>query len=396
MMSALPLVRMKEGRERRLKAGHPWAYANEIEMDADARALPPGTLTRIARGDGTALGVGFFNPHPLIAFRLISREPDSDVGAALFARRLRRALDVRERLYRVPHYRLIHAEADGFPGLVVDRFGDTAVLQINTAGIELLTDDLLQALDEVLCPRTVVLRNDSTVRRLEALDTYVRIVKGNVNGLTEVLENGCVFFADVVSGQKTGWFFDQRDNRAFIAALARGKRMADFYCFSGGFGVAAAAAGAASVRAYDRSQPALDLACQAAEANRVGERCRFERGNAFHTMHRLADGGEVFDAVVVDPPAFVKTRKDVYSGMRGYRKLARLAAGLVAPGGILLVASCSHHVDLASFSEQVRRGLADAGRGGRVLRTAGAAPDHPVHPFLPESAYLKAQVLQLD
>ena len=393
---ALPEIRLQAGRHKRVRGGHPWVYSNEVQMDAAAKALPPGGLVRLVADNGQPLGIATFNPHPLISARLLTPDADATVDADFLAARLARALDLRERLYAAPFYRLIHAEADGLPGLIADRFGDTMVLQVNTAGMEALTPLLLEALDRVMAPANVVLRNDMPVRALEGLPASVEVPKGAIGGPIELLENGCTFFADPVGGQKTGWFYDQRDNRAFAAALSKGRRVADFYSFSGGFAVAAAAAGAAHVTAFDRSQPALDLAARAAAATGVSDRCAFTRGETFALLQELAKAGETFGVVIVDPPAFVKSKKDLHAGARGYRKLARLAAALVAPDGILLCASCSHHVDAPAFADLVRRGLADARRSGRVLRSAGAAPDHPVHPFLPESAYLKAEVLQLD
>ncbi len=392
----LPEIRLQAGRHKRARQGHPWIYSNEVDMDAAAKALTPGGLVRVIDASGNALGVATFNPHPLISARLLSRDPAAEIDTAFLAARLTAARDIRDALYGIPFYRLVHAEADGLPGLIVDRFGEICVVQVNTAGMEALTPALTEALHSVLAPQTVVFRNDSAVRRLEGLSQETRIEGTPLTGPIEVLENGAVFFGDPREGQKTGWFFDQRDNRAFTAALSKDKRVADFYSFSGGFGVTAAMAGAKEVHAFDRSQAALDLATRAAETNGVGDRFSTTKGDVFPLLHRFVEAGEAFDVVIADPPAFVKSKKDYQAGIRGYRKLFRLAAQAVAPGGIFVAASCSHHVDMPSFGEVVRRALADAGRTGRILRSAGAAPDHPVHPFLPETGYLKAQVLQLD
>jgi 23S rRNA (cytosine1962-C5)-methyltransferase len=222
------------------------------------------------------------------------------------------------------------------------------------------------------------------------------VARGSIDGPVAVDENGTVFRADLLAGQKTGWFFDQRDNRRFIANLARGARVLDLYCYTGGFAVQAARGGAAAVLGIDRSEPALALAIEAAELNGVGRACSFRRGEAFAEAGALAANGERFDIVIADPPAFAKSRKDAPAALRGYRKLARLAASVTAVGGILFIASCSFHVGAAEFAEAVRRGLADAGRGGRILRVAGADADHSVHPALPETAYLKTLTLALD
>ena len=391
-----PIVTLQPGRHKRADSGHPWVYSNEIVMDAAAKALPPGTLVTLRKAGGEALGVATFNAHTLVSARLLDRDAKRRIDRDFFAARLESALALRRRLYAEPHYRLVHAEADGLPGIAADRFGDVLVAQINTAGMARLAEEWVAACDAVLAPRAIVLRNDSPARALEGLEPELRIAKGEIDGPIELLENGARFLADPREGQKTGWFFDQRDNRRFVASLSAGARVLDLYCYAGGFAVAAAQAGADAVLALDRSEPALALAAAAAALNGVGQRCRFQRADAFGELSRLVAAGERFGVVIADPPAFVKSKKDLGPGLRGYRKLARLAAALVEPGGVLFIASCSHNVEPADFAEAVRRGLEDAERSGRILRSAGAAPDHPVHPWLPESAYLKAQALVLD
>ena len=391
-----PVVRLLAGRHKRVRGGHPWAYSNEIVMDAAAKKLEPGTLVTLQAANGAALGVAMFNPHTLIAARILDRDPETAIDAPFFERRLGAAVTLRERLYPGGHYRLIHAEADGLPGLVVDRFGERLAVQANTAGMDRLLPVLLQALDATLAPSVVVLRNDSSVRRLEGLAEETRIAKGALEGPVEIEENGARYLADLVAGQKTGWFYDQRDNRARVARLASGARVLDVYAHSGGFAVACARTGAREAVAVDSSGPALELARLAAQLNDVAGACRFVKADAFAELERLAAAGERFDAVVADPPAFVKSRKDLAAGKRGYRKLVRLAAALVADGGLMFMASCSHNLERPAFDAELARGLADAGRTGRVLFAGGAACDHPVHPAVPETAYLKASLLQLD
>ena len=395
----LPVIRLKPGAQKRLARGYPWVYSNEIEMDATAREAPPGALVRLADSRGEALGTALFNRRPLIAARLLSRRSDVTVDRDFLAARLARAMEIRERLFDQPFYRLCHAEADGLPGTIIDRFGPNLVLQVNTAGMARLLPDLLAALDRLIGPETVVLRNDSPARELEGLALEVEVVKGRLEGPSELIENGARYLADLGAGQKTGWFYDQRDNRALAARLTAGRdgaRVLDAYSFTGGFAIQAARAGAREVVAVDRSEAALDLAAQAADMNGVGETCRFVRAEVFADLAQRARDGEAFDLVIVDPPAFVKTKRDLPQGLKGYRKLLRLAAMAVAPGGTLIAASCSHHVDSQAFTEQLRRGLHDAGREGRILFQRGAGPDHPLHPFLPESAYLKLQAVAVD
>ena len=394
--AARPVVTLLPGGHRRAEGGHPWVYSNEVQMDAAAKALAPGGLVTLKRADGRPLGVAMFNPHTLLAARLLDRDVARPIGRRFLARRLDRALKLRERLYRAPYYRLVHAEADGLPGLVIDRFGEVLVVQNNTAGMEALQPPLIEALGALLSPTAIVLRNDSPARVLEGLEPEVVVALGRVDGPVTVEENGAVFGADVLAGQKTGWFFDQRDNRAFVAGVAQGARVIDLYCYSGGFAVAAARGGAASVTGIDRSEGALALAAEAARRNDVAGICEFRRAEVFAEAAALAAAGERFDVVIADPPAFARSRRDVPAALRGYRKLARLAAGLATPGGFVFLASCSHNVGAAEFAEAARRGLADAGRTGRVLREAGAGPDHPIHMALPESAYLKSLTLALD
>ncbi|MEW5729970.1 MAG: class I SAM-dependent rRNA methyltransferase [Pseudomonadota bacterium] len=389
-----PVVRLQKGRSRRFRAGHPWVFSNEIEMTAEAKALPAGGLVTLMDAGGERLGVATFNPHSLIAARVLDRDAATIVDAGFVAGRLRRALALRETLFDTPHYRLVHSEADGLPGLVVDRYGDVAAVQANTAGMELLTPLVIEALAEVLGVRAVALKNDSPVRKLEWLETYDRVALGTIEGPVELVENGSRFLADLAGGQKTGWFYDQRDNRAFMSRLAGGRRVLDVYTYAGGFAVQAAMSGAAEVVAVDRSEHSLALADQAARLN--GATVATVRAEAFAEMARLDAAGERFGVVVADPPAFVKSRKDLEAGAKGYRKMARLAAPLVEPGGFLFCASCSHHMPADRFAEEIAHGLSLAGRSGRVLRAAGAAADHPVHPWLPESAYLKGLALQLD
>jgi 23S rRNA (cytosine1962-C5)-methyltransferase len=394
--SSLPRIYLQTGRDRRIAQGSPWAYSNEVRMNDEAKALPAGSLVALLRVDGKALGIGMFNPHALIAVRLLDRNPDTVIDAAFLAERFRRALDLRMRLFSEPFYRLVHAEADALPGLIADRFDNHVVLQINTAGMDRLTPDILAALDNVLGPRTVVLRNDSRARALEGLPREVSIAWGDTGIPLEVKEMNLCFYADPVAGQKTGWFYDQRPNRRFVAPLAAGRTMLDVYCHSGAFAVTAAAVGAVHVLGIDNSEAAIDLARRAAAANGLAPICAFQHGEAFATLEAMAASGERFGVVVADPPAFVKSRKELNSGLKGYRKLARLAATVVEPRGFLVVASCSHLVEPAKFAEEVVAGMDRAGRKGRILRMSGAGPDHPVHPHLPETAYLKTMVLQID
>ena len=392
-MASHKTIKLKPKEGRRARAGAPWIFSNEVQMDAGAKALSPGSVVNVEFDDGQPLGTGYFNSKSLIAVRLLEPKPDTTIGTGFFVRRIERALKLREALYPGPFYRLLHAEGDGVPGLTLDRFGDTVTVQTNTAGMEALIEPLLTALEKTFAPKTVILRNDAPARALEGLDEYVRAAKGEA-GRIAVEENGVRYFADLASGQKTGWYYDQRDNRAFMAGLARGKSVLDAYSYTGGFGLAAAKAGAKETICLDSSAPALALADESAAANGVS--IKAVKADVFEELERLAAAKETFDIVIADPPPFVRARKDLEPGAKAYRKLARLAASVTAPGGFLLLASCSHNIPMERFAAECAAGLSRAERRGALIRQAGAGADHPVHPMLPETAYLKALVYALD
>ncbi len=386
-----PLLRLKPKQDRRLKSGHPWAFSNEIAMTPEHRAWPAGGVVRLEGDDGWRFGAFMFNPHSLIAARLLDRDPAAAIDAGWVRTRLAEAVALRARVTPGEHHRLVHAEADRLPGLIVDRFGDVAVLQANTAGMDRLLPEITAGLLDLLPLRAIVARNDSASRVQEGLPQEVRLLHGDA-AAAFAEEGGVRFPVDPLAGQKTGFFFDQRPNRDQVAALARGARVLDVFCHTGAFGLRAAAAGAASVTLVDSSQPALDHALAAAESNGL-QGVTARRGDAFDVMGSLVD--QPFDIVVCDPPAFAKSRRDQEAGLRAYNRLTRLAAPLVAPGGFLFVASCSHHAPLDLFSGQVASALMRAKREARIIHTGSAGPDHPVHPQLPESAYLKSLLLQL-
>ena len=378
---------------RRARQGSPWIFSNEIRMDEAAKAIAPGSVVNVRGEDGRAFGTGYFNSKSLIAVRLLADDCDVIVDAEFFAARLGRARDLRDALYGKPFYRLVHAEGDGLPGLVIDRFDDTLTVQIGTAGMEKQITAITMALDAVFKPRTVILRADAPSRSLEGLDSYVKVAKG-AGARIAVEENGARYIADLESGQKTGWYYDQRENRAFIAALAKGKSVLDGYSYTGGFGILAAKAGAKEVVCLDSSAPALAIAEESARAN--GVTIKAVKADVFEELERLKTAGEKFDIVLADPPPFVKSKKDLEPGAKAYRKLARLAADVTAPGGLVMVASCSHNIPPERFAAECAQGLERTGRRAALIRQSGAGPDHPVHPLLPESAYLKALVYALD
>ncbi len=363
-------------------------------MKPEYRALPPGAPVRLEGDDGWRFGTFSFNPHSLIAARLLDRDPDAAIDRAFLRARIDQAAALRARVTDGPYHRLVHAEADRLPGLVIDRYDDVFSVQANSAAMDRLTQDLVAVLEEKFAPRAIVARNDSPVRAHEGLPEAVALLAGT-DATATVEEGGVTFPVDPLAGQKTGFFFDQRPHRDRMAGLAAGARVLDVFCHTGAFGLRCLAAGATDALLVDASAPALDAAKIAAERNGLAARAAFRRGDAFETMAALAQEGARFDIVICDPPAFAKAKKDQAAGLRGYGRMTRLAAALVAPGGFLFVASCSHHAPPDLFAAAVAEGLQRARRDGRIIASGGAGPDHPVHPLLPESAYLKAQVIEL-
>ena len=389
---AMIVVRLKKGKDTAIRKGFPWIYVGDLVDSSQWRIASPGVLVRVETQKGEYVGTAYLNPQSQITCRILtlSNEP---IDETFFYKRFQVALARREHIINVPYYRLVHSEADGLPGLTIDRFGEILVVQVATAGMEALQSLWMPALEALLQPQAVVLRNDIPVRRLEGLLQSVSVVKGTVPEWVEVREYDTLFLADVIKGQKTGWFYDQRDNRKMIANLADGKTLLDVYSHSGGFGIPAARAGA-DVTLVDSSRPALELAAKAAALNGVAMEAIC--ADAFEAMQRLVSSKQSFDMVCVDPPPFVKSKKDFAAGMKGYEKMARLAAPLVKPGGLLFAASCSHHATRGAFNNAILAGINKSCRDAAILKQTGAAPDHPCHPMLPQSEYLKGLLLKLS
>ncbi len=390
----LPILKLKAHEERRLQAGHLWVFSNEIDVDATPlTTFMPGDAVRVHSSRDRFMGYAYVNPRTLIAARLCGREPQHPLGRPLFVHRMKVALALRERLYATPFYRLVHGEADGLPGLIVDRYGDVCVAQLNTAGMDTRRDEILEALQRTVKPRAVLWKNDGGARELEGLPLAVETALGDVPDEVVVPEGGVEFHVPLAGGQKTGWFFDQTRNRAAVAALARGCRVLDVCSYLGGFGLQAARAGASQVLCIDSSAVALELAARAASAS--GLDVVTQRGDAFDALAALAAAGERFDVVVIDPPAFIRRRKDHPKGLAAYRKLNQLAMQLVDRDGFLVSCSCSHHLAEAELVEAVSRAARHLDRTAQVVEIRGQAPDHPVHPAIPETRYLKAVIARV-
>jgi 23S rRNA (cytosine1962-C5)-methyltransferase len=390
-----PVVRLRP-QARGGGAAAPWAYADEVVMDRRTRGIAAGAVVELQDAERRPLGAAAFNAGSKIAVRMLDTEPEATVDTGWFARRLRRALALREVLFDAPFYRLAHAEADGLPGVVIDRFGDVAVVQPNAAWAEVRLDALVEALRAVTGVRTVLKNAGGRARGLEGLDAASALLSGALDGPVAVPMNGTVYYADLVGGQKTGIFYDQRPNHAFAARLARGRSLLDVFTHVGGFALAALAAGAARALGVDGSAPALELAARGAAVGGVEGRLELRKADAFDAMAALGAEGRRFGMVVCDPPAFAPNKAALEAGLRAYERVARLGAALVEPGGFLVLCSCSHAADLARFREASLRGVGRAGRTAQIVHTGGAGPDHPVHPWLAETAYLKALFLRLD
>ncbi|MCO8144519.1 class I SAM-dependent methyltransferase [Rhodovulum tesquicola] len=396
MTDPRPTVRLRPKVEARaLRHGFPWVYADELVTDRRTKALAPGALALLEDAERQPLGLVTVNPVSKIIARMMDPDPEAVIGPDWLAARLSRALALRERLYDAPFYRLVHAEADGLPGVVIDRFGATAVIQPNAAWAETHLDALAEALVSVTGVATVVKNGTGRARGLEGLAEENLVLRGALEGPVPVPMNGAVYMADLLGGQKTGLFYDQRPNHAFVQGLARGARVLDVFSHVGGFALAALAGGAAHALAVDGSAPALALAEQGAAAMGAAERFQTRRGDAFDAMAALAAEGARFDMVICDPPAFAPSKQALEAGLRAYERVARLAAGLVAPGGFLCLCSCSHAADLTRFRTASARGIGKAGRHSQIVFTGFAGPDHPVLPQLAESGYLKALVFRL-
>jgi 23S rRNA (cytosine1962-C5)-methyltransferase len=383
-------LRLKRGEDRRLTAGHLWVFSNEIDSDATPlAAFAPGDLAQITSQRGQFLGQAYVNPHALICARILSRDPAHPVGRELIDARLRAALFLRERLYREPHYRLVFGESDGLPGLVLDRYGDVLVGQIATAGMEALKETVAEAVRALLSPAGLYWKNDSAARRLEHLPLLAETAFGEIPAEITAVEAGLRFAAPLTQGQKTGWFYDQTHNRArLVRYLWPRARVLDVCSYVGAWAITALKSGAAAASCIDSSQTALEFARRNAQANGVA--LETIRSDAFEAMKALHEQGERFDVVVLDPPAFIKRKKDIPQGQAAYRKLNQLALSLIEGEGLLVSCSCSYHLAPEELVTAIHTAARHTGRFVQILESGGQSPDHPVHPAIPETRYLKA------
>lgn len=373
-------LKIKKHHELRVVHGHPWIFSNEIENFSELKTLEKGTLVQVQIRKEEPFALAYFNPHSLIAARILSYKIDEKIEENFFEKKILAAKSMREKFFKKPFYRLIHSEADFLPGLVIDCFGDVLSCQISTAGMEKLSGFLVKALEKIFPNSAIIFRNDIDARKLEGLELETKVIKGEIADQIEIEENEIKYLIDVKGGQKTGWFFDQRKNREFIGSIAKDCDVLDAFCYLGGFGFNALKGGAKSVTFIDSAPVEFALP----------KNCEFIRDKVFDVLENENFRQRRFDIVLLDPPAFIKSKKDFHSGLKGYEKLVRLSVNLVKDGGILMLTSCSHHANLQDLIKSANDAFRKANRTAKLIRVFGADVDHPVHPALKENEYLKS------
>ncbi len=386
----LPTLRLKKHEERRIKQGHLWVFSNEVDTrETPLKHFTPGQQVIIEAHNGKSLGMGFVNPNTLICARILSRNAKLELNKKFLKKRIQAAQRLREMHFSSPFYRLVFGDSDGLPGLVVDRFGDVLAVQVTTAGMECVKDEIIQVLDNLYHPRAIVMKNKTLSRELEGLPLYEEVVLGTLPERVEIEENQTRFAVPVLGGQKTGWFYDHRMSRARLQTMVSGKRVLDLFSYLGGWGIAAANAGALSVTCVDASESALDGVDMNADLNGVTDKITTIQGNAFDVLNALRIEGEKFDIVVVDPPAFIKRKKDTKKGIEAYRRINEMAMRVLNKDGILVSASCSHHMSRDDLLHSIQLAARHIDRTVQLFEQGHQGPDHPVHPAILETEYIK-------
>lgn len=384
-------IHLRNKEDRRILGGHPWVFSNEIREMKGTPAI--GDVVEVIAASGTPLGIGLFNPHSLIAVRLLSPAIE-EIDHAFFRTRIGTARDLRERLYPgETAYRLVHGEGDYLSGLIIDRYNEHFAVQTFSYGMDQRLPLICDVLKEFFSPVSIVARNESPLRTLENLPLHRDVLYGEP-GPTVITERGLRYSVDLREGQKTGFFLDQRENRGALERFCKGARVLDAFCNDGGFSLTAARGGAREVIGIDISEEAIARARANALLNHI-EGVHFEEGDVFERLERLVKSGEKFDVLVLDPPSFTRSRKNVQAAKKGYLELHRSAFALLPPGGILLTASCSHHILPEVFLEIVDESARQSGRKLQLLEWRGAAPDHPTLPAVPETRYLKVGICRV-
>ncbi|CAN5347203.1 class I SAM-dependent rRNA methyltransferase [soil metagenome] len=392
----LPTLRLNKNEDRRINGGHVWIYSNEVDnLLSPLKAFTPGQQAIVEASNGKKLGIAYVNPQSLICGRMVSRDIQQPLDFSLLVARLQCALRLRERLFTKPFYRLVFAESDNLPGLIVDRYGDILVVQMNTAGMDVMTDAIITALHEVLQPSAILLRNDSSQRLQEGLIQEVKCVYGEIPPQVLIEENGAQFHVSLWDGQKTGWFYDHRMARQRLQNYVTGKRVLDVFSYVGGWGIQAAVYGATAVTCIDSSAKALVLLKANASLNAVEDKIQTLQADAFNALSTLIQAKEKFDVVVLDPPAFIKRRKDNSAGGNAYQRINEAALQLLNPEGILISASCSMLLSREDFISILRRASVKQQRELIILEQGHQGPDHPIHPAILEMEYLKTVITRV-
>lgn len=391
MSTQYPVLKLNKNEERRIRAGHLWVFSNEVNVqETPFDQFEPGSLVDVQASNGKSMGIAYINPASLICARLLSRDPNYPPNQSLLVHRIKVALSLRERFFGKPYYRLVYGESDFLPGLVVDRFGDVLVVQITTLGMEKFKQEIIAALDKVIRPQVIVLRNDSSAREREGLDAYVETVQGELPEKVLIEDMGVKYDVPILQGQKTGWYYDQRMNRQALTGLVKGMRVLDVFSYIGAWGVKAAVEGANEVMCIDASEQALDSVHHNAELNGVADKVATLQGDAFDALKELREAKEKFDLVIVDPPAFIKRKKDFKNGREAYFRLNQMAIQVLSKDGMLVSGSCSHHLPRQELQNIILQASRHLDRNAQILIQGYQGPDHPVHPAIPETEYLKA------
>jgi 23S rRNA (cytosine1962-C5)-methyltransferase len=390
----LEKIRLKKNEDKRIKEGHLWIFSNEIDESSEAKG--EGELVEIEDYRGNFLAKGYYNRHSLIAVRVLTYDKNEIIDQGFFFKRMEQALKYRQRVYpQFSSYRVVYSEGDFLPGLIIDKYEKNLVLQILTSGMERLEQDLIQACENLFSPVRIVLRNDTSFRELEGLVQGVKILKGDIENPALIEEFGLKFFVDLKEGQKTGFFFDQKENRLMGAIYAKNKKVLDCFCYTGAWGIASAKNGAKGILGIDSSAKSLELAQKNAKLNEVEKLCTFVKGDAFEILRGLVQKGEKFDMVILDPPAFVKSKSKLVEGLKGYKEINLQALKLLDKGGILITCSCSHNLSRDLFMEMIKSSAKDAHKNLRLIEFRTQAKDHPILLSMPETEYLKCAILEV-
>jgi len=396
MATHYPVLKLKKNEDRRLRAGHLWIFSNEVDIHATPlKSFTPGQCALITNHVGNPIGLAYVNPASLICARIFSHNIKQLFDEAFFKRRLEQALYLRSRLFSQPYYRLVYGESDFLPGLVIDRFGDTVVLQISTAGMDQKLAEILDAVNTVVNPVHIILNNKTSARKMEGLDTYIETVKGPPLETLRIVENNVNFEVSALNGQKTGWFYDHRLNRSRMQQYVNGVDVLDVFSYTGGWGIQAATAGATSVQCVESSSQACEQLQQNAALNGVQDRVSVINGDAFDTLAQLREANSHYGVIIIDPPAFIKRKKDFEQGIIAYQRINKAAMRLLTENGILVSASCSYHLSREQHLKVLRTAAKQVNKDIQVIEQGCAGPDHPIHPAIPETNYISAYTARL-